>query len=1600
MTRRMRILRNVGIGLAGFFLLAVIAGILVVHTEWFRNYVREKVIAATEEATGGRAEIGSLSFDWMHLSATVTDFVVHGNEPAVARPYLSAAKVEVHVRLFTSIHHLLEISYLGVYRPQANILVRADGTTNVPKPKPKTPSHSRKNALQTVVDLAVGHFELTNGAVRFNSQEQKLDLRGESLRAQLWYDVLKHGYKGELSLMPVYVLAGKNAPVTFHVTVPVTLDANSIVFQNARVETDKSHLLIYGVLSNLNDPRTSAHIRGKVALADLKSVGIVNIPLDTRGMPSSLDLDVKGTVSGHEIDVVDSRVVYGGSSIHASGKLQDPSGGGSLQFRAQLALAELGRLVKLDMRPEGTLQANGSAKMDARRNYDVRAFVDTKGLSLQQGTRRIRDVTLVTEAHLTPRQLDLTGLRITAFGAELAGGATVEDFARYSVNATLSHLDLRTLMTGYGGIIFGPLAATGDLKVPGTKSLVANARLSITPGRPGIPVSGHITADYRGDADNLTVSDSSFALPHTRLNASGSIGRRLSVALTTSDLYDLSPFTRTALPVVLNSHAAFSGAVTGRLTNPQISGHLAVGRFAAEGRDFDALSGDVAASSSRVALTAGTVKRGNMQAQLNASVGLQNWSLTQNQPVSVQASIQDGDLADVVALTGTPPAGYSGALTAAVNISGTIGNPRGTANISMTNGALHGEPIDRAQAQVTMVDQLVTVTNAEIAAGPSRVDVTAEFHHPRDRFDRGNIHAHLSSNAVDLSKLRMVQHLRPDSGGTLQASADITGQLDNTFALTNVTVDVSGRGLRADGQNYGSFTATARTNGQSVTYNLSSDFAGSQVHVNGSTSLAAGYRTAADANIAGLSIERALTAIERKDIPAKGTLTATAHLSGTIDHPEGSLDATVEHGMFDGEPVDRVHARVTYLATSIDVQQLEVRAGPSSLDATARYDHKADVLTEGELQFRVTNGHIDLAHLKRAQEVRPGLAGTLQLTAAASVTVRNGGAQVLPHDVTLNLAGKGLAVRGKTLGDLTLAANTTGGRVNFSLDSNLAGASIQGKGSAQLSGDYPVAAQVLFGNVTYKGLQPLLGSVSSTSTDIDAAADGEIAISGSALRTDALTGRVQLSRLELTATRPGLHIHTVTMQNDGMVALTIAHGMARIDNLRLIGPQTEVQAQGSVSLAAQTLQTSLTVHTDLGLLQEFDRDVISSGKITGDVTVRGPFAKPLINGKLQLEKASINLADVITGLSNVNGTVDFNGTSAEFQNLTGEVGGGKVTMTGFVAFSGASRMALRVNARNVRIRLQPGVSAAADGDLHLSGRLDSSIASGNISINQITYNPKSDLGAILSRAAPSVPSPPTPSAIFDNMKLDVQVRSSSAMAVRASVAQSLQADVNLHIQGTASQPGVTGRVTITDGKLVFMSSTFSVNTGTISFNNPLRIDPILDLSLQTRAQGVDVTVKLTGPVDNLKLSYTSNPPLQFQEVLGLLATGQTPISDPNILATQPLQPAQTFPQMGESAVLGQALADPIGNQMQRVFGLTQFKIDPTFYNGLDFPQAQLTVQQQVTSRVTLTYATPVQYGGQEAVGGQYLINRDWSASATRDQWGLLSIKLTYRRQFK
>src|ERR1035438_8211484 len=194
---------------------------------------------------------------------------------------------------------------------------------------------------------------------------------------------------------------------------------------------------------------------------------------------------------------------------------------------------------------------------------------------------------------------------------------------------------------------------------------------------------------------------------------------------------------------------------------------------------------------------------------------------------------------------------------------------------------------------------------------------------------------------------------------------------------------------------------------------------------------------------------------------------------------------------------------------------------------------------------------------------------------------------------------------------------------------------------------------------------------------------------------------------------------------------------------------------------------------------------------------------------------------------------------------------------------------------------------------------------------------------------------------------------------RTTLTENLQADANLALRGTADHPGMIGRVTVTDGDVVFAGTKYHIDQGTVTFYNPQKIEPILNVDLSTSVQGVDVALSVSGPIERMKLSYRSDPPLQFTEIVSLLGSGKPPTSDPVLAARARVAPPQSLGQTGASTLLGASVANPVSGRLQRLFGVSKLKIDPQITGGSNTPSATMTLQQQISRDLTFTYTQDV-----------------------------------------
>jgi translocation and assembly module TamB len=286
-----------------------------------------------------------------------------------------------------------------------------------------------------------------------------------------------------------------------------------------------------------------------------------------------------------------------------------------------------------------------------------------------------------------------------------------------------------------------------------------------------------------------------------------------------------------------------------------------------------------------------------------------------------------------------------------------------------------------------------------------------------------------------------------------------------------------------------------------------------------------------------------------------------------------------------------------------------------------------------------------------------------------------------------------------------------------------------------------------------------------------------------------------------------------------------------------------------------------------------------------------------------------------------------------------------------------------------------------------------------MTLNRASFNPRSDLGQFLAQTSAPATLPTTPNEYLQGMRLDVRIESASNFQVETTLTRDVEAEVDLRLRGSPARPVLLGTISIDQGEVQVLGTRYTIDRGDIRFLNPVKIEPTIDMELETKLRGVTVNVTLSGSPSNLKMNWSSDPPLQQSEIIGLLATGRDPASALNQTAGVPSSGTSSFAAAG-SGLVGQALNAQLSSKSQRFFGATRVKIDPTL-NGVDnLPQARLTWEQPISKDITVTYITNLNRTQDQLVQVQVDLDKNWSAIAVRDPNGLFGIDFQFRKRFK
>jgi translocation and assembly module TamB len=474
-------------------------------------------------------------------------------------------------------------------------------------------------------------------------------------------------------------------------------------------------------------------------------------------------------------------------------------------------------------------------------------------------------------------------------------------------------------------------------------------------------------------------------------------------------------------------------------------------------------------------------------------------------------------------------------------------------------------------------------------------------------------------------------------------------------------------------------------------------------------------------------------------------------------------------------------------------------------------------------------------------------------------------------------------------------------------------------------------------------------------------------------------------------------LENIKVRNDGPLRFSVSSQLLKVEQFRLVGEGTDLSATGSVQLSGDhQLDIRAQGSVNLQLIESLNPDFTSSGMVTMDLAVSGTTGHPALQGRLQINKASVAYIDLPSALSDINGSLVFNQDRLQIESLTARVGGGQVKFGGYVTtYNRQVNFDLTLHGQDVRLRYPPGVSSTTTADLRWVGTPTASTLSGDMTVTKLGITPGFDFGAYLARAAQSTSLPQT-NPLLNRIKLDVHIVTTPELQMQTAMVR-LSGDADLRLRGSAAKPVLLGRADVLEGEVYINGAKYRLERGDVTFTNPVTTTPVLDLQAATRVRDYDITLNLNGHVDKLNVTYRSEPPLPTADIIALLALGRTQEESALQGGGQ-----SGFSQETSNAILAEALNATVSNRVQRLFGVSRIKIDPQGSSTETSPVRgpQVTIEQQVANNLTVTYSTNVSQASQQIIQVEYNITRNISVVGIRDQNGVVSFDVRIRRRRK
>ena len=721
-----------------------------------------------------------------------------------------------------------------------------------------------------------------------------------------------------------------------------------------------------------------------------------------------------------------------------------------------------------------------------------------------------------------------------------------------------------------------------------------------------------------------------------------------------------------------------------------------------------------------------------------------------------------------------------------------------------------------------------------------------------------------------------------------------------------------------------------------------------------------------------------LQAFAGTHLPVSGVLSGQFTGGGTRAEPTFDGDVTLEQIEAWGVKFDRLTGQLHVRSDQIQFAKARLSQAEKGR-ITGEVSYKPD---EKEIEFALNGEGLALENIPALQTRLVPVGGTLGFDA-------HGQGPVTAPQGEAALRFEGVKFGAEAQGNLEAHVVADGRQLHLELASQMGSGSLHGNFDLGLRGNYPLSGSATAANFD---LDPLLGQGARAK-----GLTGHTSVSGKFVVAGGLADLGSLS-VDADISTIALDYEFVSLRNEGPVKIVFRRKQVSVAQANLRGADSDFHISGSARFdGTRPINMDVTGKVNLQLLAGILPDLNARGGADVRVVVEGTMSTPLITGRVGLTDVSANYDDFPTGLSHMNGDIVFDRSRAIFDNIRAQSGGGDLTLSGSLSYGdGPLRYQLDAVAPQVRIRYPVGMSWLVGGTLHLAGGTDGAILSGSVQVSRLLFAEGVDMATLLTASQGSVQGPATTSAYLRNLQFDLEGTTAPNARMQWSGAQ-VEVEGTVRLRGTWDRPILLGNVHLLNGEMTFRGNKYELSRGDIIFSNPFRLDPILNVEATTTISQYEITLDFTGAASNLSLSYRSDPPLPDSDIVALLALGST--GTESALRSSSANTTQGY---GATALLSEAISSELGGKIQRLFGISRFRVDP-FLAGTASEQnaaARVTIEEQLGKALTITYSTNAASQQEQVIQVEYAVRRDISIIALRDINGTFSLSVEFTKHFK